>query len=439
MPFVKTYWISLLSGVVALGAITLAVLGLRQDSVVTEMQNRVGEASEISTRRNNPKNQEIIDAEQERGRRFEQQYKKTLDEAARINERKPLLEGVFPSPPRLDLAYRFQTEYGNKFYEFPRHLLAGDVPSVLEIEDEREIMDELARRKQLQGEEPPTPGAQPTPYTPVAPPMAPSAGRGAPPGMQGRGAPPGVPTVGGGPGRMPGVNPAYSGTGGQMGEAERRAAVKKARNIRIYATAAQGRTVFHRNPNVFLDQAPSARDMWYAQVGLWVQEDVVNAIAKLNDEAARQLGGEEACVANMPVKRIVGIQVLGYVTSNGLFVPFASEDTAGFSPQAGPAPPAFTARNSDSRFDVIRFTLTVVVRQPDMLRLVDQITRENFYQLINIDYQVAPEVEGSYFYGGDPVVRATMDFEGYMARKVYEAMMPEAVLEELGIKQEGGE
>lgn len=135
---------------------------------------------------------------------------------------------------------------------------------------------------------------------------------------------------------MPGANPAYS--GGPMGEAERRAAVKKARNIRIYATAVEGRTVFHRNPNIFAQQAPSARDMWYAQVGLWVQEDVVNAIAKLNDEAAGQLGGEEACVANMPVKRIVSIQVLGYVTSNGLLVPFASEGTAGLNPQAGPAP-----------------------------------------------------------------------------------------------------
>lgn len=128
MQFVKAHWMSLLSGVVALGAITVAALGLRQDGVVVEMQSRVQQAREISTRRNNPKNQQVIEAEQERGRRFGEQYKKTLDEAARINQRKPLLEGVFPNPPRLDLAYQFQEEYGIKFYELPRNLLAGDVP-----------------------------------------------------------------------------------------------------------------------------------------------------------------------------------------------------------------------------------------------------------------------------------------------------------------------
>ena len=47
------------------------------------------------------------------------------------------------------------------------------------------------------------------------------------------------------------------------------------------------------------------------------------------------------------------------------------------------------------------------------------------------------EMAVGYFYGTDPVVRATVEFEGYMAREVYEPLMPAAVRELLGIEKSG--
>ena len=61
----------------------------------------------------------------------------------------------------------------------------------------------------------------------------------------------------------------------------------------------------------------------------------------------------------------------------------------------------------------------------------------HFYQLIDIDYTVPPMAtleSQSFHYGDGPVVLATYDFEGYMARKVFMDLMPEAVQMALGIK-----
>jgi hypothetical protein len=78
----------------------------------------------------------------------------------------------------------------------------------------------------------------------------------------------------------------------------------------------------------------------------------------------------------------------------------------------------------------------VAIDQRDLLRFVDELIRQNFYQLVGLRYQAGPPggQEGDYYYGDGPVVIATLDFEGYMARKVYLDLMPDSVREDLGIK-----
>jgi hypothetical protein len=225
-------------------------------------------------------------------------------------------------------------------------------------------------------------------------------------------------------------------TGTQAEEARHRAAVKKARSIRMYADS---ETSFHVSPIALTQESPSPADMWYAQVGLWIQEDLVHALAQLNDEAAEQLHGREPNVTNLPVKRIESIKVQGYVSGTGTLIAFpGTGGGSGRSVSGGAAPTvtSFTGRKADDQFDVVRCTLTVSVDERDLLRLIDSITRTNFYQLVGLEYTAADPAESEgYFYGDAPVVRAQLDFEGYMARKIYKALMPEAVLQALGISK----
>ena len=74
----------------------------------------------------------------------------------------------------------------------------------------------------------------------------------------------------------------------------------------------------------------------------------------------------------------------------------------------------------------------------DLLKLVDSVTRTNFYQLVGAEYAAVEGTDtGEYLYGDAPLVRATLDFEGYMSRRIFKGMMPAEVLRDLGIAAAG--
>jgi hypothetical protein len=178
--------------------------------------------------------------------------------------------------------------------------------------------------------------------------------------------------------------------------------------------------------------------MWFAQVGLWIQRDVVDAIRSVNETAAQRLKPDEDHVANAPVKRIMNIRVTGYVNAAGALIPF---EELGTSPgQTGQREVvSFTGRKSDAQFDVLRFTVQVVADQRDLLKLANAICTENLYQLVDLDYRAVTDAdrEGGYYYGSEPVVVATLRFEGYMARNVYGEKMPPQVAQLLSQTQPG--
>lgn len=485
MQFVKAHWISLACGLAALVGIVLAVLGMTRDNVVQEMKKQAALAQQMSTLRSGAQNSETIDAEKARGKKFEDEYENVVRTAETINERQPLMEGVFPEPAQADVPYRFREAYRRRLWELPHALKAGSLPNEDEVRDEAELMADLARRKAEQEGDVPEVAAAPTGMPGASPG---GGGRVAPPGGGGRVAPPsgltaggkGAPPVGGGrvgpaagarlapqPGPAAGAKgggrtapqiaaptPEGAGapaartaapqlSGAQAEEARYRAAVKKARTIRVYALGDRPEnSPLHVSPIILSEEEPKKADMWYAQVSLWVQEDLVNAIARLNDEVAQQVGAKEASVVNLPLKRIESIRVHGYISSNGTLVPFPGGTSApasrgqGAAAASPSAPPmvSFTGRKSDDQFDVVRVTLTAIVDERYLLKLVDSVSRTNFYQMVGVEYKTVDSVDpAGYFYGDVPVVEAVLDFEGYMARKIYKAMMPEEVLQALGI------
>jgi antitoxin component of RelBE/YafQ-DinJ toxin-antitoxin module len=451
LQFIKTYAISLLCGVFAVGAIVVCVLGMTSDAVVKEMKKKVADtgASNIKRLSGKPQNEETISTEKQRGELFEAEYRKTVEAAKAINERQVLMDDVFPVADRVTLQVKFQEKYANTMRVLYTQIDAGKLPTEAEIQEEAQnvealqLLEEEQRAEEESSESGRAPAARPTGRSPgrtvgrTATPRA----RGMPPTGSGRRMAPvgrSMPSAGrGGPmvstiraGGEPKYDPVY------------RARVAKARSILCY----YDENTFHISPLVLEDAAPPPEDMWFAQVGLWVQEDVVNAIAGLNRAAADLVTDTDPCVQNVPVKRLVFVRVLGYETplqddrerSGGrIWFPGAE---AGVS-LGGIGGPSLTGRECDEQFDVVRFVVSVMIDQRDLQQLIDRISRVNFYQCLSVHYDKADhesEIAVGYFYGTDPVVAATLEFEGYMAREVYQPLMPEAVLELLGITKSDG-
>lgn len=183
--------------------------------------------------------------------------------------------------------------------------------------------------------------------------------------------------------------------------------------------------------------------MWAAQVTLWVQDDILGALAKVNENAAKQLPEKDRWVGNLPVKHLQGIWLGGYVPpaeAAGAPVFGHSSAQAGAAP-TGPPPgyPAavFTNRGTMDGVDVIQFALQLVVDAHALPAIIDEICAAGFYTPLNVSYQVIspnPSLEG-YIYGSSGLIRVRLEFEGCFLRKKYEKWMPETVVTAIREKQ----
>lgn len=467
LDFIKTHLVSLLCAVAAIGFIVVGVMGMTSKKVTDDMKKALTDSggAKIKGLMSSPKNQEIIDKEQQRVKSLEEEYTKAKEVAAKINRREPLMEGVFPKPETSATPYKYREVYQEAYKRLPQKLEAGTLPTEEDIaEEQQNVIDLLELEKERADETVVEDNDR-------APAVSRVTGRGRVPsgrsagGRFGGGGEGGGRFAGGGfgegGGRFAGGgfgqgSGRFGEGGGRFGGAGQasvqidqnaepkynpliRARVSKAKEIRCYYDP----QTFHASPLLDVaSTAPTTDDMWFGQVAWWVMDDVAGAIAGLNKEFADKLTDTDASVENVPVKRLVALDVYGYVTDKGL-VEFPNRNLNTGRSVLPPGAKSFTKRKSNEQFDVVKFGLTVVVDQRYLNLLIDAISRANFFQCVNLSYQAvdrnAEENALGYYYGPAPVVLASMEFEAYMGRDVYLEMMPDSVRTLLGINKREGD
>lgn len=197
------------------------------------------------------------------------------------------------------------------------------------------------------------------------------------------------------------------------------------------------------------DPPPAAEDLWYAQVGLWLQEDVAKAVAALN-------AGEKVNVTNAPVKQIIAVDVeFGpnmYVTPDAGGTGFAGaegEESAGTEGAEGGAAGAAayglspTGRACNEIYDVVHFKTTLRVDARRIPQVLDELRRGKFITPIDVDVKTvdaAMALKEGYVYGeGVPVVDLDIQAEALFLREWTRKYMPKPVQSYLGLIKEGGE
>jgi hypothetical protein len=425
MTLLRNNLVSVVSGVLLLLLVGFGVWNMSSKKVQAKMQQITGAAGQLASLAGSPKNEAVIEAAQKRADALKQQIEQGEAAVRQINGHQPLMEGVFPTPTSETRRFEFKAEYTKAIDQLVNVVAGGDLPGAPEIQEaEEEIAEirELEREKEEGGDA--RPGID-----------EPREGGGAaqPPVTPGRGLGIGGTSVAG-RSSTDTADPKYN--------PRLRAQVNRARNIRMYVSAVNRRS-FHVSPIIRQTTPPEVGAMWFAQVGLWLQQDIMSALAKVNDKAAAALpSDEEANVLNMPVKRLERIEILGYVLAGNKSLVFprdAGDATAGGSGLGGPSAlgatstsgslKSFTGRVSDNDFDVVRFEIWLIADQRDLPQIIDEITRTNFYQPIDCDFtQVdSRDQADGYYYGTEPSCRVRLVFEGYFARANYDPIMPEEV------------
>ncbi len=405
MESLRRHAFLIICSVVGLAGVGLAVTGLKaMPGVVQEMDKAASLYQELGNLQSRPVNQDSIDAQSERIERIRSDHQSVITKARAMYGYEPLVPGVFPNGDTT-AKFAFLRRYNVVMLELMDSLTWGGLPTEPDINMMRErIEDEQARARPLgldrgvTASEPVFVGDEHTPA--------------------------GVLTK-----------------AGARTDADARASMAAARQIHCYATPYDTKKV-NAVPSLYFHpymedtgtlDAPEMEDIWWAQVTHWIQQDVVEAIVAVNDEAAGQIQGRnEDWVGVMPVKEIVSIRLAeDYILpDDAQFVGAAPE---GFLEALPPGTPntVFTKSVSDPSYEVMQFTLKLIMDQRDIPRLVDRICKGTFHTLLRVAYRAVPpnrEMVGK-IYGEEPTVMVVMDFETIMLGTVFRPLMPSEICE----------
>jgi hypothetical protein len=180
-------------------------------------------------------------------------------------------------------------------------------------------------------------------------------------------------------------------------------------------------------------QSPPTPQLWYAQTALWVQIDVVNSIAALNDRVLKDLSKDPKNwnIINAPVKHVVTLSV---PEGAGQFIRITDttkEDLAAGMEDFTSSP---TGRTSGSVYDVIQFNLTVKMDARYVAALIQELSRGKFvtvHEVSTLSVDTTLARDDGFFYGNTPVVQATLKGEALLLRDWTMDLVPEVVKKDL--------
>ena len=402
--------------IVSLGSIGLGVVGFGGMSKVTdELQSVASIYGQFDSAGRKPVNDKTIAAERRRVETIQTNYKAVIERAHSLNRYEPLkplasAEGEIFFPESTQYGpLAFRDAYRAQFDLFLKRLKAGTPPTRVEIDQMQELIDEEKHAREFQKGDEDGPG-------------------------------------GGGPAGEDEYAEKEHASGlitatEAWKTAASRAAIQKARSLHCYAT----RDSFDENAKVYQGLSPQLVDMWNAQLTLWVQQDVVDSIARINNEAAEQVksAGKRAWIGVLPIKDLISIRVSDYIENAASG---SGPEVLGDNPSFPPGTPdtVFTRNGSTDLYELVQFSLKMVVDVRDLPLIIDGICKDKFHTLLNITYAYEREaletlqMEGK-IYGSETVVKVVMDFETIFFGDIYRPLMPDAVLGKIGKERPGDE
>lgn len=206
---------------------------------------------------------------------------------------------------------------------------------------------------------------------------------------------------------------------------------------------------------------PSIGELFNWQWEYWIVNDVLRALHSANSD--------DRSVLTSPVKRINWISVRGLPSFSQSSQPATGAAVGGFGgggvrggpPPTDPAAPAaaenaapalppintkapapkdykqsITGRVSNPLYDVIYVDLEMVVETAKLPRVLNEISRYNFFTVSSLRLNAADaftDVQSGFCYGVEPVSQVTMTIETIWLRTWTQQLMPKATLQALGI------
>jgi hypothetical protein len=213
----------------------------------------------------------------------------------------------------------------------------------------------------------------------------------------------------------------------------------RAEQLHIYAVTQMGQPgfPFEYGSWVFGSKLPSALNMWEGQLGLWLQQDIVEAIARTN-----QVSNPQMNVIFSPVKKLESISVaglyVGIMPAGKGIIPTAAAPALASAGQLlpdnfGVSP---SGRVSNAIYDVHHVNLRVIVDYQHLPDFFDNLSKVNFMTVLKMDLKSLDEYESlknGFVFGSNDCVMADMLIETLWLRDWTSRLTPRGIRTALGI------
>jgi len=433
MEFIRRHAFTIICTVVALAGLAVGVTGLQ---AMPKVADKMGTAKrvfdELGSLESGAANRQVIGAEKRRIDSIVQDRDRVIQRCQTLYPYKPLIEGVFPNGDD-NRRRQFKTVYQTAMLALYDSMRPGSTAMPQDVENMR---DKIEAEKDRAKEHNLDPGAVPPPPVETGPAETPS----------------GFLTVAGA--KENAAARAEMATAQQFYMYAAPFEIRKNTKVRSLSKATPSLDFHPAMMDTGTVDAPYPDECWVAQYGYWIQKDVVEAIYHVNVQAAAELkkAGVARWVGTLPIKELISVRVgADYVPPLG-----EGDQVNGALPGGrGEALPPISAENvfthigRSSTFEVVQFTVKMIMDQRDIPAFIERLTAGRFHTLLRVAYkQVLPNkrMVGK-IYGADPVVNVVMDFESVMLGEIFRKWMPLEVCDqyeiacpepEEGIDEEGG-
>ncbi len=174
--------------------------------------------------------------------------------------------------------------------------------------------------------------------------------------------------------------------------------------------------------------APNATQIWQAQIGLWIQQDVADAIATMNKNSAAKN------VMESPIKHLIKIEVTDQMPQLRAGEMPVVDPNSSSQRNTAQFP---TGRVSNPLYDVTRFRLIVNVEAEKIPAFIQELEKGRFITVYQAEVEKVDSplaaIRDGYMYGPAPVAQLTLQCEALFLRNWTVPLMPPAIQQALGL------
>ncbi len=191
---------------------------------------------------------------------------------------------------------------------------------------------------------------------------------------------------------------------------------KRASQFKIYCDA-DGLT---RAPRLTQTDTPSVTDIWFAQMTLWVEQDVCQTIREMNRDVVLQ---PNQGIAESPVKNLIDVTVSPdfrmYVVGQAVNPALGAPPPQELDPSTKMFDISPTGRVCNSLYDVVKFHVSVVVLPSHLPEFLQRLRYQRLLTVTSmsvqdVDWKAAAEL--GYIYGPARCVEVSLDCEELFLR-----------------------